>query len=694
VPKSPVIRNVTRAFRRTWRAVPPFPRPPSVKQIASWWRGVVLPAFPRIPDPRQFARWWRQQRRETDLLPALPQVPSLRKTKEWFRQRQALAPVIPDIPSPANLAAWIRERPRRRKFLLASLLVAIGLFALYFTAPPVIHRVKEWQARRLAQDAFALIDTQHWNEAAAKVRDAFQIRQTEPEVWRANARLLSRTGRGAPAVEWWAKIAAVQRLSLDDRRDYAAAALSANELGLASEQVRAILSQRDAPLPADLLLEGQLAVLRGDNTRALENARRAADDHRSTPRNLLTANLLMLAAATRDSPPFVEASTHLVKLARTSPDPVSLEALTVLARQLSATPPGHTSDQPLSIPLPQFSAENISALEIADRLEQHPNARPYQKMLALEMRARAEPGREDALISHAIESYGKGDDQTVAALGAWLYTRGHFDSMLQILPLERASLSRELLVERIDALAALRRFDELKEMLLETEYSVLPQAYQHMYLAVVRARLDETAATDNEWQRALEAAGTADTLLALAEYAQKNGPAEIVDEALARAIIRQPGLRSAYVWRLRLLENIGPTQKAHDLAVEIMKLWPNDVATRMHELYLRLLLTSSPVEAGAAEQEAESLRAMLPAEGMARSTIALARLKQGHAAAAREALSDSADQPPASNVSWPVYVAVLEATGWKDKARVEAQKLSAVTMLPEERALIAPPMNP
>jgi tetratricopeptide (TPR) repeat protein len=381
-------------------------------------------------------------------------------------------------------------------------------------------------------------------------------------------------------------------------------------------------------------------------------------------------------------------------LARTSPNIVSLEALTVLARQLSAAPPGHASDQPLSIPLPQFSAENISALEIADRLEQHPDARPYQKMLALEMRARAEPGREAELITHAIESYGQGDDQTVAALGAWLYTRGHFESMLQILPLERAVLSRELLVERIDALAALRQFKELKQMLLVTEYSVLPQTYQHMYLAVVRAQLGEAAATVNEWQRALEIAGTADVLLALAEYAQRNGPPEIVVEALARAIIRQPGLRSAYVWRLHLLENIGPTGKAHEVAVEMVGLWPDDIATRMHEIYLRLLLTSSVAEAESAEQEAERLRAILPSEGVARSTIALARLKQGRAAAAREALSDTIDQPPPSNVSWPVYVAVLEATGWKDKAREEAQKLSAVRMLPEERTLIAASLNP
>jgi hypothetical protein len=113
----------------------------------------------------------------------------------------------------------MRERPRRRKFLIRCLVVAVALVLLRFTVPPAVHRVKEWQARRLATEAFALIDKRRWPEAAKKIRDAFQLRQTEREVWRANARLLSRTGRGTPAVEWWEKIAQSQPLSLDDRRD-------------------------------------------------------------------------------------------------------------------------------------------------------------------------------------------------------------------------------------------------------------------------------------------------------------------------------------------------------------------------------------------------------------------------------------------------------------------------------------------
>jgi hypothetical protein len=565
--------------------------------------------------------------------------------------------------------------------------IVLGLLAAAY--PPASRLVKRFQAQRLTAQALNLIEHQQWPDAAKKIRNAFQLRPTDVEIWRANARLLSRTHRGASAIEWWSKIAQSRALSLQDRRDCAAAALSTNDLALASEQINLILAQQDAPTPIDLLLVGQLAVLRGDNTAALDSAKRAAADSRSGLSELLRTNLLILLATAQNSPDFVVASSQLVQMARNPADSVSLEALTVLARQLSAARPSEDADQPLSIPLPKFSTTNISALEIADRLEQHPSSRGYHKMLALEMRARAQPAREDELIARAIQSYGPSDDETVAALGAWLYTRGRFLSMLEIVPLERAALSRDLLLERIDALAALGRLSELKEMLL-TEYPVLPQSYQHMYLAVVRSRLAEAAATVNEWERAVDAADTVQSLLALAEYAEKNGRLDVAEAAYAQTIRKQPELRSSYAARLRLLEAMGQTGNAHQLALEMAQVWPDDVGTHFHEIYLRLLQGASASEVKAAEKEAEASISKNPWDGIARSTLALARLKLGRAAAALEVLSDPNTDIPASSISWPVYVAALAANGWKDKAREEALKITAVTILPEERALFAP----
>jgi hypothetical protein len=626
------------------------------------------------------------------LLPAMPRIPSPRRIAAWYRARKddPFSSILPPVPTPRSVATSIRERPGTGKVLVVLVILAVLITGSYVGGPPAWRRVKRWRARQIATEALQLIDQERWNEAALKIRNAFQLSQMQPEAWRANARLLSRTGRGAPAIEWWSRLAQMRPISIQDRRDYASAALSANELGLAAEQLQIVRSGQRTLTPTDLLLVGQLAVLQGKKTEALDDAAKADANPSRSAREHLAANLLILTAAAPDSQPYIDASRRLVEVARGHADEISLEALVVLAKQLAARPPGHPGDRPLSIPLPELSPQNIPAVEIADRLEQHPNSRPYHKMLALEMRARAAPENETRLIKHALQSYGEADDQTAAALGAWLYTRGHFDAILELLPLDRAALNRDLLVERIDALAALGRFSELKEMLSVTEYPVLPSTYQHMYLAVVRDKLGEGLAATNEWQTAFELATTTDGLLALAEYAQKNGRPEIVDRALATAIIKQPGLRSAYVWRLRILENIGPTESAHDLANDMIALWPEDIETRMHEIYLRLLMNSSATEAEKADRQAESLAALIPTDGVARSTIALAKLRQGKASAALEALGVTGNQAPSSNISWPVYVAALSATGWKDKAREQAQKLATAPLLPEERALIAP----
>jgi len=87
----------------------------------------------------------------------------------------------------------------------------------------------------------------------------------------------------------------------------------------------------------------------------------------------------------------------------------------------------------VSISLPDISNKSISLNEMADRLARNPNSRPFHQMLALELRARAEPTRTDEVIAKAIQSYGNGDDVTLVALGSWLYSHGRFESMLGVL---------------------------------------------------------------------------------------------------------------------------------------------------------------------------------------------------------------------------------------------------------------------
>ena len=56
------------------------------------------------------------------------------------------------------------------------------------------------------------------------------LRPTEPEAWRAIARLASRTGQWAAALEWWKKVDDAHRLTVEDRRDFVGAGLATGEI--------------------------------------------------------------------------------------------------------------------------------------------------------------------------------------------------------------------------------------------------------------------------------------------------------------------------------------------------------------------------------------------------------------------------------------------------------------------------------
>jgi tetratricopeptide (TPR) repeat protein len=339
---------------------------------------------------------------------------------------------------------------------------------------------------------------------------------------------------------------------------------------------------------------------------------------------------------------------------------------------------------------------------VADALENHPDARPYHKLLALEVRARQDPALADQYVRDAVERFGKAAslaqtyqggtelaDETLATLAAWLNKIGRPAKMLEVLPEARALQRPDLFLQYINALAALQRWSDLKE-LLTSEHSVVDPVFQHMYLAVAQMHLGSATGVTNEWQRALEVANTPENALALAQYAEQNSAIDIADAAYSEAIKITPQNRGAHIGRLRLALAAGDTAKAQKIAADITQLWPDDAEARNQDAYLRLLLGASGDEAKAAEREADLLVRKEPRNWQARATLGLACLRLGRKqealAAIREPRVTGAEPPGAL----AVRVAILAANGFEEGARNDARLLSAKPLVPEERALIAP----
>ena len=596
-----------------------------------------------------------------------------------------------DLTSPEELRA---RRLRRLFFLAIPALVALAA-AIYFAAPPIGGAIKAWQSRRLARQAFALIDQKQWNEANAKARDAYLLRPNEPEAWRAIARLLSRTGQATAALEWWKKVDEEQRLTIEDRRDFTAAALAAGELATAGTQIDQLLAQQGGTTPRDILLAGQLAVRRSDGVLAVDYAERVLGDKRTKPYEILSAAVLVLSVTTRDSPPHIRAWKRIEDLATNPGNEASLDALVFLAQQQSLAPQQPlapaTADTSLSLgpaTTPQPTT-TMGLLKIADALEKHPNARPSHQLLALQLRAQHDPTLLYEFARQAVERFGSGDDETLAALAAWLNGVGRPQKTLDLLPLDRAVKRQDLFLQHINALAALERWNDIKEVLSSERFPLEP-VFQHMYLAAARTRLGETTAATNEWQRALEAGNTSEKLLALANYAEQNHANDIADAANAAAIKLVPKNRPAHAARLRLALASGRTAEAQTVAAEIVQLWPDDAAARNQDAYLRLLLGATDGAAEAAERQAQVLVAQEPSNWAARATLGLARLRLGRKEDALKVFRDvraTGSEPPGALA---IRAAILAVNGYEEGARGDARNLGAEHLLPEERALIAP----
>src|SRR5205085_6481556 len=219
--------------------------------------------------------------------------------------------------------------------------------------------------------------------------------------------------------------------------------------------------------------------------------------------------------------------------------------------------------------------------------------RAQQKLLAIDLRIREQKEARDQLIGQAIERWKNGEPDEMAALATWLNGKGEFQRVLDAIPLEKSAVSRDVFLQRLDALGGLGRWNEIKE-LLDRDTFPLDPVVQKMYLARCAAQLGEKAAAENNWQRAFEAArGDSGKLLTLASYAEKNGALTTASAAYDEAVAELPKLRPAHQGRLRLAQASGETKKIHAILADMLAIWPNDSAVQNDEAYTRLLLMIS-----------------------------------------------------------------------------------------------------
>jgi hypothetical protein len=576
-------------------------------------------------------------------------------------------PSADDFLSPEDIA----DR-RQRRFRLLKLALAVALAAgVWAGAKPALHVIKAWQARRAAAQAERLTAEHQYFEARTKVQDALAFWRHEPAATRAAAVFLGATGNYREAADFWKEVAAARPLTADEQRDDAAALLALGDTGAAEMHLRKAWPLGSPGGPADWDLGMKLASRRNQEAESADLARRVLASRAATSQQRFAAALALISSS---AVPAQRAGwDEMWALAKDPAATTSLDALVLLARQASVV-----------------ASREASALPgLLARIEAHPLARIQHHLLVQDLRIAREPARRAELIQSAIDRFGgTKDDADLAALAGWLYSKGDYAQVLQVVSVARAPSDKALFFQRLDALGALGRWNEIQDAILSRKIALDPMIEQ-MYLARCAEKMDEPRARDAHWDAAVDAAGNnVEKLLQVGQYAARNGAITVADKALRAAAQAAPNSLPVSQALVNLYEARGETRKMQETLGAMLVLAPHDAGLRNEAAYIDALLGE---RVPAALATARALVKADPSNLSYRVTLALAELRSDDALAAYDAFAGAnpgqAGLPPRQVA---VYAAMLWAASYDRQAHEAVNGIVLDQLLPEERTLLKP----
>src|SRR5947207_99489 len=216
-----------------------------------------------------------------------------------------------------------------------------------------------------------------------------------------------------------------------------------------------------------LLVAGYFGGRPGINAVKAWQARRHAANafaythQRATEQQQLQAALLELSLGSGTAGPDERATDAWLRIEKISKgkSATALDALVLLARRELARPAPEGTGQKTA-----DSKEPITSETLSQRLASHPLSRAPQKLLSLDLVDHATPSRHDELIAEGIVQWKDGDSDDLLALATWLSGKTEFQKTLETIPLDKALLSRELVLQYVDALGWLGRWRQHKQL--------------------------------------------------------------------------------------------------------------------------------------------------------------------------------------------------------------------------------------
>jgi tetratricopeptide (TPR) repeat protein len=460
----------------------------------------------------------------------------------------------------------------------------------------------------------------------------------------------------AEAVALWDEVVRLPRANGGDREESAAALLQAGALPAAGRAIDELLKQN--PGTNSLVLASCYSERIGNRAKALEYARIAVK--RAPQDEIAQARLAEVLAASLRADERTEAREILWAVAAKNGG-FRKSAIESLARAPDLTPNEQTKI------LDQLST--VAPFTVTDAL------------LAADLRLKMQPEDAAAVYDEIIASWGGKAKLEVAQ---WLNGNQQFDRVLSLV--DSRERRDQLLLARLDALAAKQRWDEIDTTLSRKDPTFDPVVEEAFRARLAPARHLSPDAEEH-WNKALTLAGNdVSKLHWLGSFAEQSGADEIALRTFQR-IARSPGGATfALAGQQRLAAKMHDISAARTIAEKTLALHPADPNAQNRVVYYNLLLEK---DVSANATKAKELVAKYPDRLEFRVTAALALLRQHDPVSALAQFQG----PPIEWAKTPpwwraVYVGALRGNQREDAAHEIIAAIPMDKLSSEERALI------
>ena len=569
--------------------------------------------------------------------------------------------------------------PSSRRVLLG-ISVATFVLAVLVTGKPAYRALKTWRASRMLVSAEQQVAKGAWHDAYQSLHVANSLAPENARITRATARLLGE--RGDPqAVTFLETLIESPDGSPQDRIDLIRFALRSGQFTAVQKHLIVLLGAPQTAHRFDvLLLASDWHGLCGDRSRAVGFARQALAQARDAGQtgdaSLLLARLLLLSsrqtAAVADARQQAEAKQYLWEIAARE-DRAGLEALLLLSDACKAEP---SPDE---------------ARQLSERLGRHPLADDEQRLLGLTWKLRCDPDHREQTLTDAIATFRNRGAGRLAAIGRWLIQQQESRRAIALIPQTAAREDKDLFLIYVDALADLGRWQDLQVLLAGKAQLPIEPTIRHLYEFRTALALGREEESRQHWADVRQSMRKADpkTVFYVAQYAERLGRRDDAAKAYRLLTGMAGAERAGYLGLILLTEQSGDTRKLRDQVKEFAGRFPNEFEPQNDLAYLDLLLNENVT---ASLENASRLVNRFPEILAYRTTLALAHLRKGDAAAARAVYREIETDWSAAKPGWhAVYAAVLAASGEQALASTHAREIDIGRLKPEERALIANP---